>query len=160
MKEINDHLLSGLSDIAQGNSRKRKNYNFHQSDSDPVQRMLNAFEPGTYVQPHTHLSPDKREVFIILTGTLLVIFFDEKGSILKHVILNRESGVYGVEIVPGEWHTATSLEKGTVVYEIKDGPYVQIDDKNFAEWAPEENDENCTLHLKNWLEQLNIMVEF
>lgn len=156
MKLINSQEVTQLTKMAQKNKRKRKNLNFHLSDSDPVQRMLNAFEPNTYVQPHTHINPDKREVFLILEGKLLVIFFNYNGDVINHVILDRETGVYGVEILPGEWHSATGLVEGTVVYEIKDGPYDVKDDKNFASWAPNENTHDAEIMLKKWLAELGL----
>ncbi|MCW3788570.1 WbuC family cupin fold metalloprotein [Plebeiibacterium sediminum] len=156
MEIIDFKILESLTKDAQKSERRRKNMNYHDGESDPVQRMLNAFEPGTYVRPHTHLNPDKREVFIILKGKLLVIFFNEEGAIINHVILDSESEIYAVEIKPGEWHTATGLEPGTVVYEIKDGPYNVLDDKNFAAWAPEEGGINAQYQLKQWLDELHL----
>jgi cupin fold WbuC family metalloprotein len=100
--------------------------------------MLNAIEPGTYVRPHKHESPDKCEVFIILTGRALVVQFDDSGAIIEHTILDSKAGTFGVEFAPCVWHTIVSLAPGTVVYEVKPGPYAPIDDKNFAPWAPSE----------------------
>jgi len=157
MDIIDKYELESLTREAQNSVRKRKNKNFHFGDEDPIQRMLNAFEPETYVRPHTHINTDKREVFIILNGRLLVIFFNEDGEIIKHIILDREEGIYALEIKPGEWHTATGLEKGTVVYEIKDGPYNVSDDKNFAKWAPEENTDEAQSQLQVWLKELNLI---
>ncbi len=111
-----------------------------------------------YVCPHTHLNPDKREVFIILKGKLLVIFFSEDGVIIDHVILDSASETYAVEIKPGEWHTATGLEEGTVVYEIKDGPYNVLDDKNFAVWAPKEGSVDAQNQLCEWMKELHIKI--
>lgn len=156
MKPINSQVITQLTKEAQECKRKRKSLNFHLSENDPVQRMLNAFEPDTYVQPHTHVNPDKREVFLILEGQLLVIFFNNEGDMINHVILDRETGMYGVEILPGEWHTATGLLEGTVVYEIKDGPYDVMDDKNFASWAPNENTPEAEEVLKKWLKELGL----
>jgi len=154
MKPIDSQVITKLISEAKASMRKRKNLNFHSSNDDPIQRMLNAFEPHSYVQPHAHINPNKREVFILLEGQLLVVFFNSKGDIINHVVLNRESGVYGVEILPGEWHTAISLEEGTVVYEIKDGPYDVSDDKNFASWAPNENTSEAEGIMNKWLIEL------
>ncbi len=158
MEIIDRKILEVLTEEAQNSERKRKNKNYHEGESDPVQRMLNAFEPDTYVRPHTHLNPDKREVFIILKGKLLVIFFSEDGAIIDHVILDSNSETYAVEIKPGEWHTATGLEEGTVVYEIKDGPYNVLDDKNFAVWAPEEGCVDAQNQLCEWFKELGIKI--
>ena len=115
--------------------------------------MLNAFEPGTYIQPHKHESPDKREVFIVLRGSLLVVIFDETGNTVEFVLLDPAKGNFAIEIPAGVWHSVVSLEKGTVVYEIKDGPYQLISDKNFASWAPKEGDSDCAEYLKKLTEQ-------
>ena len=158
MKVIDDKQLRELTSKAQVNERKRQNYNLHDGDHDLVQRMLNAFEPHTYVCPHKHINPDKREAFIILKGRLLVIFFNDEGEIVKHVILDKETGQFAVEIEPKEWHSATGLEEGTVVYEVKDGPYIQAEDKVFATWAPSEGSKDADKYLQNCLSQLDINI--
>jgi len=91
------------------------------------------------VRPHMHQTPDKREVFIILRGSAAVVSFDNTGNITGSVKICREGDNYVVEMSPGEWHTIVSLEKNTVYYEVKDGPYNPANDKIFAPWAPEEN---------------------
>lgn len=118
--------------------RKRKNYNFHKVAEDSIQRMLNVLQPNSYVQPHKHESPDKREAFIIIEGRMLVVIFNENGDVLESVVLDKNNGVYGYEVDVATYHTIIALEEDTVVYEVKDGPYLPMDDKNFAEWAPTE----------------------
>lgn len=156
MIHITQQLLNAVTAEAEKSTRLRKNYNFHKELSDSLQRLLNAMEPGTYVQPHKHENPDKREVFIILSGRVLVVEFNDQGQIIDHVILDRDKGNYGVEIAHGQWHSLISLERGTIVYEIKDGPYRKIDDKNFADWAPAEGDPHADAFNQNILNQLNI----
>ncbi|MDG5800690.1 WbuC family cupin fold metalloprotein [Marinilabiliaceae bacterium ANBcel2] len=148
MDIIDDILLNKVSQEALESKRKRKNYNFHTSFEDPVNRMLNALEPGTYVPPHNHSDPDKREVFLILTGQCAVIYFDDEGAITDGTILDRDKGVYGIEVPPGRWHTVVALEAGTVVYELKDGPYIPVKDKNRASWAPAEDSSDSSEYLK------------
>ncbi len=158
MRKVELKQINLLCEKAKNSPRKRMNFNFHKGAYDLIQRMLNAFGVKTYVQPHVHLNPDKREVFLILTGRLLVIFFDDTGKIINHVILDRDAGVFGVEISPGEWHSATGLVEGTVAYEIKDGPYDPADDKNFASWAPNENDPEAVKQMERWLARLEISI--
>ncbi len=119
------------------------NHNFHDDLADPISRMLNALEPGTYVQPHKHENPDKREIFIVLRGSLVVVIFDDSGNPADFILLDPRKGNHVVEIPPGAWHSLFSLESGTVVYEVKDGPYIPISDKNFATWAPKEGEPGC-----------------
>jgi cupin fold WbuC family metalloprotein len=135
---INEALISQVSQKAKASPRLRMNHNFHTDLSDTLQRMLNAMEPGTYVRPHRHQDPDKREVFIIFRGAAVVIEFDDKGNITDHIVLDASKGNYAVEIAERTWHTIISLKKNSVLFEFKDGPYTAITDKDFAPWAPAE----------------------
>jgi len=148
LKIVSPELLDELNKKAMNSPRKRMNHNFHDELSDPINRMLNAFEPGTYLQPHKHENPDKREVFIVLRGSLVVVFFDDSGNPTEFVLLDLLNGNQAVEIPVGAWHTLLALESGSVVYEVKDGPYQPLSDKNFASWAPKEGDSGCDEYLK------------
>lgn len=153
--KITNSLLSELSETAKSSPRKRKNHNFHKESSDTLQRMLNAMEPDTYVQPHKHENPDKREVFLLLKGKAVVVSFDGQGEVTDWIILNHHTN-FAVEIPEKTWHTIIPLERGTVVYEVKDGPYEPIDDKNFASWAPSEKDPNCIQYNQELLKQIGL----
>lgn len=148
---VNADLLDGVSAQAAGSAGQRKNLNFHTSSSDLLQRMLNAVEPGTYVCPHKHEDPDKREVFVILRGRVLVVEFNAEGELTGHTILDPDAGNYAVEIAPRVYHALYSLAPGSVVYEVKDGPYSPHDDKHFATWAPREGAPECKDYLDNLL---------
>ena len=148
MIKVTDTLLENLSRQAADSARKRKNYNFHKEDSDKLQRMLNAIEPETYIRPHRHANPDKREIFILLKGKMAVVEFDDEGTITDTLVAGHEMGNYCAEVTPGGWHTVISLEHGTVYYEIKDGPYDASNDKIFAEWSPEEGSEKAIPYLQ------------
>ena len=153
LKIVNNQLLDELTRKASLSPRKRLNLNFHEQLSDPINRMLNAFEPGTYIQPHKHENPDKREIFIVLRGSMLMIIFDDEGTPKDFVLLDPQQGIHAIEIPAGIWHSVISLDAGTVVYEIKDGPYVQSLDKNFASWAPKEGDVECENYLARLTDQ-------
>ena len=149
MIKIQESLLRSLSEKARTNPRKRKNYNFHKKDNDTLQRMLNAMEPSTYVRPHKHVNPDKREVFILLKGKIAVVEFDDEGKIIDKIILDHTSGNYAAEITTASWHTVISFESDSVYYEVKDGPYDSASDKVFADWSPDENSMESLLYLEN-----------
>lgn len=138
MIKIQDSLVREVSKKAKLSRRKRINYNFHKEFTDPIQRLINALEPGTYIRPHKHEKPDKREVFLILKGRVLAVEFDDRGSVTDHIILDPKRGDFGVEFPPGVWHTFLALEEGSALYELKDGPYIESSDKGFAKWAPAE----------------------
>ncbi|OYT17358.1 MAG: hypothetical protein B7C24_03000 [Bacteroidetes bacterium 4572_77] len=143
MKRINHQIAHDTTLKAKQSERSRMNYNFHPTLDDPIQRMLNALEPETYLPPHRHVNPHKVEIFLVLKGKVLVVEFDDNGSVIDHQVLDPLQGGYGCEIAAGVWHTLISLESGTVVYELKKGPFSAISEHNFATWAPKANDEKA-----------------
>jgi cupin fold WbuC family metalloprotein len=159
MITIDRKLVFSVTEDAGNSPRLRSNLNFHADFADPVNRMLNALEPGTYVRPHKHESPDKCEVFIILSGKALAVEFDGDGTIVEHSVLDHGAGSYGVEIAPRTWHTILSLAPGTVLYEVKPGPYAPLTDKDFAPWAPAEGSAEAAPYLAAILARLNLQVE-
>ncbi|HMM12716.1 MAG TPA: WbuC family cupin fold metalloprotein [Bacteroidales bacterium] len=152
MKKITDTLLDALTGKAASAERLRVNHNFHEGGHDTLQRMLNAIEPGTYIRPHLHQNPDKREAFICLRGRFMVVEYNHDGSISDFIVLDATSGNYGCEIAAGRYHSIISLSSGTVAYELKDGPYDPSTDKKFAPWAPEEGSAEATAFIAKVLE--------
>ena len=150
---INDDLLRSVIEKARVSPRKRMNHNFHSRLDDPLQRMLNCLEPDTYIRPHKHEDPDKCEAFILLKGKVAVIEFDDYGNISSHTVLKAGTGCYGAEIAPRIYHTIIPLEEGSVVYEIKNGPYSPLNDKNFAAWAPKEGEEGCRAYAEELIKR-------
>lgn len=156
---ITNPYIEELIRAAQKSKRGRIIFNYHTYAADPVQRMLNAIEPGSYVQPHKHENPDKPEVFIILKGRIAVIIYDDTGEIDDFIILDREEGHFGAEVPPRTWHSIIALESGTVIYEVKHGPYDPTTDKVFAPWAPAENHPQTGEFLLQVTKKLNRFVE-
>lgn len=156
MIKIEDNFLDEASAKARVSPRLRMNYNFHPNHEDPLHRMLNAMEPGTYIQPHKHENPDKFEIFLALRGRFVVFIFDENGNITDHTILDASEGKYGVEIPERTYHMLASLESGSVAYEIKEGPYSMLTSKNFAAWAPAEGDPGAKDYLDSLLQIVGI----
>ena len=122
-KIIDNPLLDELTRRAQDSPRLRMNHNFHQSLEDKCHRMLNAVESGTVVPIHKH--PTKDESFVILRGKVRVTTHNDDGSIIEDVVLSQESGNYGVDIPKNVWHKLESLEPGSVIFECKEGPFVE-----------------------------------
>jgi cupin fold WbuC family metalloprotein len=139
LKLVTDDLLEALSNKAAASPRRRANENLHPELADPVQRFLNALEPGTYLRPHRHVAPAaKWELFVALRGSVAVLLFDDAGRVAARTEVNAQGPVRAVEVSPGEWHSLVALEPGTVVFEFKQGPYAATSDKDFVAWAPVE----------------------
>ena len=146
MKIINEQLLDETQAKALQSPRLRMNYNFHEK------LLLNAMEPGTYLRPHRHLNPAKDEIFLLLRGKVAVFLFDEEGNITEKTILNPKEGAYGAEIKAGIWHGLLVLESGSVIYEIKQGPFAPLAPENLAPWSPEAEDTEGVKKYLEWLE--------
>jgi cupin fold WbuC family metalloprotein len=144
MKLFTAGMLAGLSEEAARSARLRKNLNVHPVLEDPVQRLFNAMEPGTYARPHRHSRPDGWELMLVVRGAFSVLHFDDHGRVAERVDLRTDGGDYAVEIPAGVWHTVVSRLPGTVMFEVKPGPYSPITDKDFAAWAPEEGSADAT----------------
>ena len=140
MKLIDNALLDSLITKAKDAPRKRAHFNLHPELHDPVQRLCIAMEPGTYVRPHRHSDPETWEVLVILRGSLALAIFDDKGKVLERTVLKAGGPVTALEFPLNTWHAPVSLEPGTVVFEIKQGPYKPIAENNLAQWAPGESD--------------------
>ena len=137
---IDKKLLDATTAKARYSLRHRMNHNFHDTLDEPVNRLINAIEPDAYLRPHRHLNPDKTEIFLLLRGKAALFLFDDQGAVTKTVILDPANGVYGGEIPCYVWHTLIVLESGTVVYEVKQGPFTPLQPGNFASWSPDPDD--------------------
>ena len=141
---IDEALLDDASASARKSPRRRLITRFHEHE-DPLQRMLNAVEPDSYVRPHRHTSAYKPEAFVALRGSLLVIRFDDDGAPLEGVIANADGPVRGVEVPYKAWHCFIALRPGTVVFEVTTGPYDPKTGNDYAPWAPPEDDRDAGL---------------
>ena len=126
MTLIDEKLLNNLTEEAITNPRLRKNFNLHNSLDDKVQRLLNALEPGTLLPIHRHTNTD--EVYFMVRGSLIVKFYNEQKELTKTQELNPQTGKFGISIPAGQWHTIEVLEKGTIIFEVKEGPYLPLKD--------------------------------
>ena len=120
---IDTELLDKVTEQAKASPRLRMNYIFHQSLDELCHRFINAVEPGTVVPIHRH--PTKDETFVILRGKVRVTTHRDDGSIIEDVVLCAEEGRYGVNIPKGVWHKLECIEEDSVIFECKEGPFVE-----------------------------------
>lgn len=118
---LTQEILDAVSGKARESKRLRMNYNIHASVDEKVHRMFNALEPGTVVPIHRHQASD--ETMVLLRGALEVMLFDENGNLTEQHTLAADSTAFGIDIKAGIYHTIDVLETGTVMLEIKEGPY-------------------------------------
>ena len=155
IKLLDKKLLDALSHEAEDLPRRRKNLNLHDSLEDPVQKLFNAMQADSYVRPHRHPQREKTELFIAVRGRFAALIFDDQGMLTERINFSAGGDVFGAEIRPDTWHTVIALEDGAVFFEVKQGPYAPLSDKDFAGWAPEENMADVARYL-NWLQQAQV----
>ena len=131
MKVIDNKLIDSVVAQAKESPRLRMNYNFHESLDDKCHRLLNALEPGTVVPVHRH--PTKDESFVILRGKVRVSIYNDSGQVTESVVLSPADGKYGVDIGKNVWHGVECLESGSVIFEVKEGPFVPHDKDGILE---------------------------
>ena len=145
---IDSSLLGKATAEAAANPRRRKNFNFHTPEHQGANRLLNAVEPGSYVQPHRHLDPHKDETLVVVRGSFGLVFFDEAGNVTQTAIARAAGDVVGVNIPHGTYHSLVAMEPGSVFFEAKAGPYVPITDAERAPWAPREGEPEAAAYLR------------
>jgi cupin fold WbuC family metalloprotein len=147
MTLIDNHLLDETSKAARTSPRRRKNHNFHVSEAEGSNRLLNAVEPGSYIQPHCHSDPSKDETFLVVRGRFGLVLFDEAGNVVRTIVLVAGGDAVGANIPHGTYHTLVSLQPGSVFFEAKAGPYAPISDAERAPWAPREGEPSAADYL-------------
>lgn len=140
IQTINDELLAELRKQAQGNERKRQNFDLRTSAEDTSQRMLNVLEPGTKVAIHRHLKTS--ETAVCIEGCLDWIIYEELPGMdtggpvhdgetaadetqfreVARVRICPREKLYGIQVPKGAWHSIEVYEPSTI-FEAKDGAY-------------------------------------
>jgi len=124
--------LEALVQQAKATPRRRSHRLLHASHADPVQRLLIAAAPGTYVRPHFHSL--QWEILVALKGQGRLLEFGREATVSRVTELSPE-GVNLVQLPPGVVHSFVVTGDCAVVMEIKPGSYRP---SQFAPWAPEE----------------------
>lgn len=137
MTLIDNNLLDTVTAQAKTSDRLRMNYNLHDSLDAKAQRLLNALEPETIlpIHKHTHTA----ETYILLRGRIKVLFYEKcewQGNlkIVRSMILDPLTGNYGIHIPMGQWHTLEVLDSGSVIFEVKDGPYTPLGEDDIVKY--------------------------
>lgn len=144
MKIIDHKLLDSLTAQAKQSPRKRAHHNLHADLNEATHRLCIAVEEGSYVRPHRHLmNAPKWELLTILRGKISVLTFGENGEVLDRFNLDFDGDLKAIELPSETLHTFVSMQSGTVVLEVKPGPYIYPDEKDFSSWAPKESEDGA-----------------
>lgn len=158
MKIYDVDYLEELTVLSKSNQRMRQHRNLHQSYDDPCQCLFNAIEPYSYIQPHRHGSNPSDERLFAVRGLMALLIFNEIGRVVDIVKFGTEK--YGDDIAVGVsisshiWHTVVALENGSILCEVKAGPFDPNQPKDLATWAPSEGSAGATDYLNSLYEEI------
>ncbi len=152
LQRIDQALFDAVAAEARQAPRRRRNHNLH-AEPDLVQRFLNVLQPGTYVRPHRHLRPDPRagfECFLVLQGAIGLLLLNGRGRVLRQERLAATGPLRGIDLPSGIFHTLVALKPDTVMFELKQGPYVPTADKDFLGTFPAEGTAEAAAQERAW----------
>ena len=129
---VDQTVLDALTARAKESPRLRMNLDLRNSPADGSQRMLNAIEPGTVLPIHRH--PTTSETVVCLRGHFQAYFYDADGRLTETIDMRPGGNLLNIPV--GQWHNLESVESGTVLLEVKDGPYVPIGPEDILEISP------------------------
>ena len=153
-------LLDSLVVKTKISPKLRQHQNIHESYQDPCQRIFNAIDMKSYIRPHRHLLDHKKECLIALCGIMALIVFNDTGQVVETIRFGTEKHKnealnIGVELPPMAWHTVIPLIPGSILFEVKEGPFDPTLAKEWAPWAPEE----MTTESEIFLTRLHELIE-
>ena len=115
---IDNALLDMLQQQAHDSARLRMNYDLRNSEEDKSQRMLNVFWPGCKIEPHRHRNSN--ETIIIIRGKMDIVLYDDSGVEIERIHMGGDTGLYGLNITKGAWHSVEAYELA-FVFTAKEG---------------------------------------
>ena len=118
---IDKQVLDRLTMQAKESPRLRMAMDLRNSPDDGSQRMLNAMEPGTVMPVHRHRSTS--ETVVVLRGIIRWDYYNDNGEKTNSFVLDANGDIRCINVDMGQWHSPECLESGTVLLEMKDGPY-------------------------------------
>lgn len=141
-------ILEDLFKRARLSERKRAFHVLRSSDKGEIPAiMFDVLLPGTYVRPHKHPMNDGREIWIPISGRMKVIIFNDDGTIKESYYLSSRENIF-LETPSKTFHTVIALEP-SVLCELYLGKYDPLTYKEFALWAPEEDNINYKAYLQS-----------
>lgn len=157
IKVFSMESLNLLVTQAKKSPRLRQHSNIHLDYADPCQRLFNSIEPYSYIRPHHH----GVETLFAIRGLMALIMFNNDGAVEEihrfgnNLSQSSQNIVVGLEIPLDKWHTVVSLASGSILLEIKAGPFDPVMPKCLASWAPEEGTLDGAKYLKYLMGKIN-----
>jgi cupin fold WbuC family metalloprotein len=147
---IGTEQVAELRREAGASPRRRARICLHPGPDDPVQEMLIALLPGSFIPPHRQVGKEKS--YLVVEGALTVAFFD--GERLDRAVRLGGSRPFLTRFSASPWHTVLACAGPVVYLETIAGPF-RAEGTDFAPWAPANDDPAGVA----WLAELQRQVE-
>jgi len=139
MLNFSEEDLGKLIERSRSSRRRRAPLPLHADDYAGPQALINAIQPDSYMRPHRH---DGDEIWIPVRGHVKLVTFEETGIIMDIFSLfplSRDGYVF-TQVPEGVYHSAFAVDRDSVFGNISQGPFDKTAYKEFATWAPDEED--------------------
>lgn len=137
---LDEAFKEALYTRAQHSGRLRAHHCLHQSHQDPVQRLAIALMKNSYIPPHKHELSHQWEYFHVIDGRIKLITFSGAGQVESIHLLGNDTGAFAVQIPPNVIHTLVCLSSRAMVFELKEGPFLETHAKAFPAWSVMEDE--------------------
>ena len=164
IENFSSGFLNLLTHSAEQSSRQRQHKNIHQHFNEPSQRLFNAIGVASYIRPHRHSIDPKDECLIAVRGRMALLVFDDIGQVQQVVRFGVQTTVaqqaigVGVNLPAGVWHTVIAEVPGSILFEVKSGPFNPEQAKEYATWAPEEDAPEAAEYLMELKRRVSVAV--
>jgi cupin fold WbuC family metalloprotein len=152
--QLDSALFQRLLDEAASSLRKRSFYTLHASHQEPVQRLVIGLLPDSFVPIHRHTQAHQWELFIILSGAVDLLVFDDAGRVSSRRRIEAGSALCAVELPPLTWHSIV-CQQPAVFIEIKQGPFDASFPAQIADYSTLEQTDQTAACLA-WLQQARV----
>ena len=116
--------------------RKRVPILVHDSYDEMPQRFVNCMSANSYIRPHLHENNNQWELVIWVSGEMLVLIFNEDGSISKRIEFGQDKNRI-VEIRQNQYHAFVPMSD-CAYFEVRNCKFDPDSDRRYAAWAPDE----------------------
>ena len=164
IENFSSGFLNLLTQSAKQSSRQRQHKNIHQHYNDPCQRLFNAIGVASYIRPHRHLIDPKDECLIAVRGLMSLVLFDDIGQVQQVIRFgaqtteSQEAIGVGINLPAGVWHTVIAEVPGSILFEVKSGPFNPEQAKEYASWAPAENTPEAAEYLTELKHRVSVTI--
>jgi hypothetical protein len=90
----------------------------------------------------------------VLQRAIGLMILSAEGEIHQQKTISASGPIHGVEVAAGQFHSLVAMECDSVIFELKQGPYVPCQEKDFLRNFPKEGTPNAEQQERRWRDRL------